>query len=258
MMSSERSRPSFRQRVGGSDMDRSCSPFLSTTSSRRIHCCSYNSSDEQHPTAQQQARCFSSHRQHTYSKLKKKKTKKTVQDYLQVLGIESKSKSNKDDNAIIHDIPYAQVKTAFLKIALMHHPDTSKAATPEDRDADQETFRQARTALEMLAEGPDGSVVLRDEAATTATSDSSDLESWFQQETGYDMPYMDAQTMQEVAAMTEREGLGLDRDGGMWTLARMVAQSVKDGGDGGDVLRIEAGEERSREINGILRRKRTR
>ena len=38
----------------------------------------------------------------------------------------------------------------------------------------------------------------------------------------------------------------------------MVANDVKNGGDGASLLRLEAGDVRSREINGILRRKRRR
>ena len=38
----------------------------------------------------------------------------------------------------------------------------------------------------------------------------------------------------------------------------MVAQSVKDGGDGRDLLRLEAGVVRDRNIDGILRRRRKR
>ena len=74
------------------------------------------------------------------------------------------------------------------------------------------------------------------------------------------MPYMDPKTMKEVAEMTEKIGgeSGLDRDGGMWTLARMVKNDVASGGDGKSVLQLEAGETRNREINGTLRRIRKR
>jgi hypothetical protein len=85
-----------------------------------------------------------------------------------------------------------------------------------------------------------------------------DLDQWFKSETGYDMPFMDAATMKEVAEMTESVGGGLDRDGGMWTLARMVADTVKSGGDGRSILQLEAGVVRDRSIDGILRRKRRR
>lgn len=84
------------------------------------------------------------------------------------------------------------------------------------------------------------------------------MDEWFRQETGFDMPYMDLATMKEVAEMTESVGGGLDRDGGMWTLARMVTENVKNGGDGSSILQLEAGDIRDRQIDGILRRRRRR
>ena len=48
--------------------------------------------------------------------------------------------------------------------------------------------------------------------------------------------------MQEVAKMTEELSVGLDRDGGMWTLAKMVTSAVKSGGEAGTLLRLDAGD----------------
>ena len=64
--------------------------------------------------------------------------------------------------------------------------------------------------------------------------------------------------MKEVAAMTETIGGGLDRDGGMWALARMVTASVKAGSDAAVMLRLESGDVKDRVINGQLRRRRKR
>ena len=60
--------------------------------------------------------------------------------------------------------------------------------------------------------------------------------------------------------MTDTIGGGLDRDGGMWTLANMVSRSVKGGKEAARVLRIEAGEIKADEelVDGILRRRRRR
>ena len=67
--------------------------------------------------------------------------------------------------------------------------------------------------------------------------------------------------MREVAEMTDSMGGGLDRDGGMWTLARMVSSSVKTGKESANTLRLEAGEIRPGEkevtLEGTLRRRRT-
>jgi hypothetical protein len=70
---------------------------------------------------------------------------------------------------------------------------------------------------------------------------------WFLNETGRNNPYqfdLDPATMREVADMTEKLGDygGGERDGGMWTLARMITTSVNSGKDAASVLRLEAGE----------------
>ena len=41
--------------------------------------------------------------------------------------------------------------------------------------------------------------------------------------------------------------LGLDRDGGMWTLAKLVSNSVKEGKGSSDILKLNAGEVREEE-----------
>ena len=147
---------------------------------------------------------------------------------------------------------------------MKHHPDTSQASTKDEEQADRDIFVKARKAFEALVEAPDGMAILRSESDEHdhETEENNDLSAWFKQETGHAMPFMDLATMKEVAEMTEKVGgeAGLDRDGGMWTLARMVSQSVKSGGGGADsLLQLEAGTNKlNREINGILRRKRKR
>jgi len=177
---------------------------------------------------------FFSSRDKAYYKLRKVDTPP-----LQVLGFKQE------------EVQYTQVKKKFLQIAMKHHPDRVDDDDDESEDYHRDIFIAARQAFERLEAGPDGLAILREEA--------EDLdEEWFRHETGHDMPFMDAATMKEVADMTESMGGGLDRDGGMWTLARMVTNSVKSGGDGGDVLRLEAGEERNKQIDGVLRRRRRR
>lgn len=56
--------------------------------------------------------------------------------------------------------------------------------------------------------------------------------------------------MREVAEMTDDIGGGLDRDGGMWTLAKMVSNTVKSGKEAGSMLRLEAGKT-NKEDDGI-------
>ena len=154
---------------------------------------------------------------------------------------------------------YSAVKRNFLELAMKHHPDTSKARTKDEEAMSREIFIAAREAFEAIVEGPKGVAVLRTES--DKKWEEEELNNWFRQESGgFDIPYMDPQSMKEVAEMTNTVGGqgGLDRDGGMWTLARMITQNVETGGDGSAILQLEAGAERDRQINGILRRKRRR
>jgi hypothetical protein len=157
---------------------------------------------------------------------------------------------------VSEEAKYAVVKKKFLKIAMSNHPDTADVESEEDRDKLRDIFISARIAFEQLVEAPDGSIVLKEEAELMP-----DFDDWFQQETGHKNPFdvdMDPQTMKEVAEMTETVGGGLDRDGGMWQLAKMVTNAVNAGGDAASMLKLEAGELNShnRQLNGKLRRRR--
>lgn len=153
---------------------------------------------------------------------------------------------------------YSVAKQKFLKIAMNNHPDTADVDNEEDRDKLRDIFISARRAFEQLIEAPDGSILLKEEAELMP-----DFDQWFQQETGLKNPFdveMDPQTMKEVAEMTERDGGGLDRDGGMWQLAKMVTNAVNSGGDANAMLRLEGGaiNTQNRQIDGQLRRRKKR
>jgi hypothetical protein len=163
---------------------------------------------------------------------------------------------------------YKDVKKKFLKIAMTNHPDTHgvglESVTDEERDAMRDIFINARIAFESLAEDPaDGTAILKKDLQDAMEN----FDSWFQSETGHATPFpfdfdMDPETMKEVANMTETIGGGLDRDGGMWALARMVTSAVQSGGDAATMLRLEPGdvkEGRGRKLTGVsLRRRRKR
>jgi len=156
---------------------------------------------------------------------------------------------------------YSVVKRTFLQLAMKHHPDTAanRETSQEEEQASHDTFIAIRKAFEALVEGPEGVAVLRTDA--DEAWEEEELNTWFKDQSGgFDLPFMDAQTMKEVAEMTEKVGgdMGLDRDGGMWTLARMVTRDVDSGGDGKSVLQLEAGSLKDRQIDGELRRKRRR
>lgn len=140
--------------------------------------------------------------QHTSEKRRiKQKQKKQQEDFFTTLGI-------------TRDIPYAKAKKAFLQIAMKHHPDTSDADSEDAKREDHDIFVAARKAFENIVEGPEGRAVLRSES--DEAWEEEEFSEWFREETGgYDMPFMDARTMKEVAEMTDKIGGGLDRDGGM-------------------------------------------
>ena len=155
---------------------------------------------------------------------------------------------------------YKDAKKKFLQIAMKNHPDTiSVDVSDEKKEEMRDIFIQARIAFEGLAEDPsDGLAIL----AEDLNEAMENFDSWFKSETGFNTPFqfdMDPATMKEVASMTEKLGGGLDRDGGMWALARMVTESVKSGSDAGTPLRLEAGDSsKGRVVTGSMRRRRKR
>jgi hypothetical protein len=134
-----------------------------------------------------------------------------------------------------------------------NHPDMLNQRLDKD-SPDYETdmkravdsFMKARNAFESLVEGDDGGCILRVQAeANDQMMNDEQFDSWFANETGFTNPYqvnLDPKTMREVADATETMGVGLDRDGGMWTLANMVSKSVKEGKNAGSTLQLAQGE----------------
>ena len=187
--------------------------------------------------------------------------------------------------------PYNIVKKAFFKLALQHHPDTQNNQNNNNDDNDDnngngddggsvngdgtnknidpaELFHRIRTAFESLMEDPETGIAIRrpvpeDEKASGIWKDNEEFDSWFKAETGYNAPFMfemDPETMREVAAVTENlEGGGLDR-GGMWHLAKMVSQNVKDNDKSssmtGGILQLESGEVQDEKKTRLSRRRR--
>ncbi len=154
---------------------------------------------------------------------------------------------------------------------MQNHPDVLNQRLDEsspnykkEMEAAVEKFMKARTAFESLVEDDDGMCMLRTEAeAIEEIMNDDQFDAWFLNETGKSNPYqfdLDPATMREVAAATEKMGGGLDRDGGMWTLATMVSNSVKSGKEAGSTLRLEAGtiaeNDSTLNVEGTLRRRR--
>ena len=188
---------------------------------------------------------------------RKKRKRQTIKDPFRVLGIKK-------------GCMFKDAKQTFLKIDMKHHPDTAIAATEDEKTKMREIFIQSRMAFESIAEGPNGTACLKTDLDDEQQQDEDEMErnfdSWFKSETGYNSPFaldMDPQTMKEVAKMTDTiagADPGLDRDGGMWALARMVTSAVKQGKEAGAILQLESGDlkDQARGIDGELRRRRRR
>lgn len=165
------------------------------------------------------------------------------------------------------DDTFAAIKKAFLKIAMKNHPDMhakdDETLTKEDQDRMRQKFIEARVAFESLEETPTGHAVVKgdNDKKQKEKEEEDAFNAWFQQETGHDMPFMDFKTMKEVADMTDDMSIGLDRDGGMWTLAKMVTAAVRQGNSNAaaNILQLDAGETKAPkegDIDGVLRRRR--
>lgn len=159
------------------------------------------------------------------------------------------------------DSTYADARKAFLRIAMKYHPDKLDViSTTQDENTlakSRDIFVKCRLALESLVEDEHTGLCLHRREVESASQledeysnfmSDKEFDSWFAQETGHRNPFqfdLDPATMREVADMhADMAGShGLDRDGGMWHLASMVANAVKSGKEGGaeSLLRLSAG-----------------
>jgi len=163
-----------------------------------------------------------------------------------------RSKTKKDPFKVLK-VPkeslYKDVKAKFLRIAMNNHPDMhTEGLSEKQQKTMRDKFIEARMAFELLEEDlSDGKAVLIEDKIDR----EDNFDSWFKGETGLKNPFdvdIDPETMKEVAEMTEKLGgkQGMDRDGGMWALARMVTSAVKAGGDAASILRLESGDTKPR------------
>lgn len=141
------------------------------------------------------------------------------------------------------------------------HPDV---VPDEQKESAEETFIKIRMAFERIRPLENGMATLADSSSdeNNLTSDASvdDFDDWFYSETGKQAPIgsfqLDRETMIEVAKMEGEVEHGLDRDGGMWHLAGMIANAVKDGGNADNVLKLEMGDVHDEDSGPTKRRKR--
>jgi len=164
---------------------------------------------------------------------------------------------------------YTTAKKSFLKVAMDNHPDIVNQRFQNENLIDDlseeqlqeynkkkeaylqnsiERFHRAKKAFDELVEVEDGYCALRieveaEEELKKNQMTDAEFDKWFLNETGHANPYnfdIDPATAREVAEVTSTMGGGLDRDGGMWTLANMISEGVKGGTK--DVLKLEQGE----------------
>ena len=134
---------------------------------------------------------------------------------------------------------YQQVHSAFRKLALLHHPDTS-----EGRNKDSEDFTRIKEAFDSIVEGPDGIAVLRDSYHEARPEHKSNVSSESQHETNHYASFLHSSLnpsiLREVVEAADMSPGGLDR-GGMWEYARHVRNMANE--DGLPPLRMEGGGE---------------
>mmetsp|Transcript_37796 Transcript_37796/g.43176 ORF Transcript_37796/g.43176 Transcript_37796/m.43176 type:complete len:184 (+) Transcript_37796:61-612(+) len=112
-------------------------------------------------------------------------------------------------------ISYKDAKKAFVKLALKYHPDRTN-----NNDGSRD-FIKIRQAFESIQELPDGSCINNEEGVVWTDQGLSDL---LYRESGQSLAFrMDSSTRIEVAKVANSmQQSGLDR-GGMWEMARMIA-----------------------------------
>ena len=124
---------------------------------------------------------------------------------------------------------YTEVKQRFLELALKHHPDHSTThSTSEDENNSSERsvvdFIRFRQAFESLKEDMDGTASQVEKGAPSWTDE--EFKAWYYEETGHaDLEFrMDIKTRKEVIDVYNQQVQGgLDR-GGMWEMARRMAE----------------------------------
>ena len=179
----------------------------------------------------------------------------------QILGLPSPSSSS-----LKCVVKYEDVRIAFRKLALQHHPDTaasqsqhadSTLSSSSSSSTNNDTFATIRKAFEDIVEGPNGEAVLRchdykksrqyynnddmEINRTAVDSSSNDDDSLLHSS-------INPQILHEVAQVAEEMNPGGLDKGGMWQYANMIHKIAKE--EGLPPLRVGVGEA---EIDGAER-----
>jgi hypothetical protein len=188
----------------------------------------------------------------------------------QILGLKSRSDNHHQSSRSPlrnSTITYEEVRVAFRKLALKHHPDTAAASTLHQRDKtdcksssegtvryttsmkrteSSREFTRIREAFEAIAEGPGGVAVLKgnftafsQQQNDTNNDDSKNSFSYDDEEqNGFLHSSVNPQVLHEVAEVARSMNpSGLDK-GGMWAYANMIRNMAEDEGKGLPPLRV--------------------
>jgi hypothetical protein len=144
-------------------------------------------------------------------------------------------------------ITYEQVRSAYRKLALVHHPDTADKSFPNGSEVDARHFNRIKDAFDAIVEGPGGMAVLRDPSSksfghsNSTNNEDANSSSNLHHETNHTFlhPSLNPSILREVAQVADMSPGGLDR-GGMWQYASMVRNMAEEEGlpplqVGGDV-----------------------
>lgn len=145
---------------------------------------------------------------------------------------------------------YEEVRRAFVKLALQHHPDLSQSKQPaaaNDGDKQQEEgattsstkFIRIRQAFETIRNSildPDSVESDIDDVSTTFDDwTAEELREWYKQETGEWLTFdMCERTRHEVIHVYNTMSQGGKDKGGYWEMARQLAEREESRLDVGD------------------------
>jgi len=158
----------------------------------------------------------------------------------QILGLKNRRiiRSSSADQSIT----YEQVRTEFRKLALQYHPDTtSSSATQPDTNTTSGScagnttskFFLIREAFEAIAEGPNGTAVLRDEHSFVGRRDPDDNvmdvpDCGDTHEVYRNEEDINPLTLREVADVAKKMNPGGLDKGGMWQYANMIRKMAEE------------------------------